>query len=228
MLSTTFWPLLTRLGEAQILFPLVGAAAAWLWLGAGQGGQALRWLLSLAAAVALTTASKLAFIGWGWGIAAWDFTGISGHALCSAASLPMLAWVALTGRARHVQQWAAGLGLALAALVAYSRLEVNAHSASESISGFALGALVNAISLCGRAEAITPRLAAPLWLPAALTACLLLLPLKAPRSRSHDWITALSVQWSGRSQPFMRDQLHQRHRAPMAPAVQGPWQRLPP
>ncbi len=42
-----FWFLLTRLGEAQILLPLVAAAMLWLWLRAGQGGLVLRWGLAL-------------------------------------------------------------------------------------------------------------------------------------------------------------------------------------
>ena len=121
-----FWSLLTRLGEAQILLPLVAAAALWLWLGAGLGAAARQWVLSIACAVALTAGSKLAFIGWELGVAAWDFTGISGHAACSAASFPVLAWMLMYGHSKAAQRWAVGLGFALAALIAWSRLAVSA------------------------------------------------------------------------------------------------------
>lgn len=221
MVASSFWPLFTRLGEAQILLPLVTVAALWLWLGAGLGAATRQWLISIACAVALTTGSKLAFIGWELGVADWDFTGISGHAACSAASLPVLAWTLMCGRAKAAQRWAVGLGFALAALVAWSRLEVSAHSASESLSGFALGSLASAISLQGLRSASAILLPdqqrmAPMWLQTAVVASLLLLPVGAPRSRSHDWITALSVKLSGRSQPFMRQDLHQHQ--PPAPA----------
>ena len=37
-----------------------------------------------------TTASKVAFIGWGLGLSALDFTGISGHAMIASAVYPLL------------------------------------------------------------------------------------------------------------------------------------------
>jgi len=199
------WHWLTRFGEAQILLPLVLGAALWLWLGAGQGRLALRWLACISAAALLTTATKLMFFGWGWGVSAWDFTGISGHAMFAAASLPMLAWVALMDRRRPVQRGGVALAFAWAAVIAYSRLPVGAHSASEVLTGFLLGASASVLSLRGLPG---PRPAAPLWLPAALVVALLVLPFSAPRSRTHDWVTGLSVKLSGRLQPFNRHDLH--------------------
>lgn len=211
--STPFWPLLTRLGEAQILVPLDLLAAAWLWRGAGQGAMALRWLGWLGLATALTTATKLAFIGWGVGIAVWDFTGISGHAMFAAASLPLLAATALASRSDRSQRLGIAAGFALAALVAWSRWPVGAHSVAEIVAGFALGAVASALALRG---ATTARATVPLWLPTALAGCLLALPLTAPPSRSHDWVTALSIKLAGRVEPFRRQHLH---RAPTAPRV---------
>ena len=221
MNTLSFWLLFTRLGEAQILMPLVALAALWLWLGAGQGRLARRWLLAVGCAVALTTASKLAFIGWDLGSAAWDFTGISGHAVCSAAVLPMLGWLLLCGRAKPVRRAGVLGGFALAGLIAWSRLAVDAHSSSEAISGFVLGGVASWIALSGlsraRAADKQPSAAtsgraasAPPWLQAAVIASLLILPFSAPRSQSHDWVTALSRRLSGRSQPFMRHDLHRQ------------------
>ena len=212
----TFWSLLTRLGEAQILMPLVALVALWLWISAGLGAQARRWLLAVGGAVALTTASKLAFIGWEVGFAAWDFTGVSGHAACSAAVLPVLAWVLACGHSRATRRWSVLGGFAMAGLVAWSRLAVHAHSSSEVISGFALGGVSSWIALSGLTRAgdvhATTTKASPRWLQVALLASLVLLPFAAPRSRTHDWVTALSLRLSGRSQPFMRQDLRPHHR----------------
>jgi len=201
-----FWPLLTRLGEAQLLLPLALAGAAWLAWHGGQGALARRWLLALAAAVALTTASKLTFLGWGLGLAEWDFTGFSGHAMCAAAVLPVMGWLALRGR-----PWGFGLGLGLAALVAFSRVQVSAHSASEALSGWVLGAAVSLWTLRGQFRL---RLVLPAWLPAGALALLLLAPVAAPRARTHDWVVQLSLQLSGRDQPYTRLQLQRRIHQP--------------
>jgi hypothetical protein len=58
-----FWRVLSRLGEAQILLP--AAALSILTLVRQRQGRPLagQWLATLAVAVALTTASKVAFIG---------------------------------------------------------------------------------------------------------------------------------------------------------------------
>lgn len=216
MSATVFWHWLTRFGEAQILLPLLIAATAWLWLGAGQDRLALRWLGLIGAAALLTTATKLAFIGWAWGVAAWDFTGISGHAMFAAACLPLLAWVALLGRGdARLQRAAVAAGFLLAALIAYSRIEVQAHSASEALSGFLLGASASLLSLRGLPG---KRPVVPKWLPATLVACLLVLPLSAPRSRTHDWVTQIAVALSGRAQAFKRHDLHRSQHLRTVPA----------
>lgn len=211
--SLAFWSLFTRLGELQLLLPLALGAAAWLSRRAGQGALARRWLIGLAAAAALTTLSKLAFMGWGLGSAALDFTGFSGHSMFAASTLPVLAWLALRGRPQGF--W---LGLGLAALVAYSRVHVSAHSVSEALAGFTLGTTASLWALRGQCQL---RLAVPVWLPATALALMLLAPVAAPRSRTHDWVTQLSLQLSGRAQPYTRLELHQRpalNARPLAPA----------
>ena len=222
--NTPFWHVLTRLGEAQILLPLVGAAALWLWRAAGQGRLALRWLGAIAVAALLTALSKLAFMGWGLGSARWDFTGISGHAMFAAACLPPLAWVALLARGVRRRRWVVVAAFLLAALVAWSRIEVRAHSPSEALIGFALGALASGWVLRG-APAL--RLALPLWLPAGLAAAMLLLPLSVPRSRSHELMMELSRQLSGRGQVYTRQDLHRRGPAGLPPLVSAAARRGP-
>ena len=215
-----FWQLLTRLGEIQILLPLALLCALWLWRQSvlsqapEQARLARRWMGCLGVAIGLTAASKLAFFGWGWGIAAWDFTGISGHAMASAAVLPLLAWCALFGQSLRLRRLGVGFGFALAALIAYSRLKVGAHSPSEAVVGFLVGGLASLFSLqlLPRTQPVNAR---PLWLPVGLLSALLLLPVGAPKSRSHDWVIQLSLQLSGRAQPFVRGDLHR----PQATAI---------
>jgi hypothetical protein len=50
-------------------------------------------MLPIAMAATLVTATKMAFMGFGWGIASIDFTDMSGHAMLAAAIYPVLAVV---------------------------------------------------------------------------------------------------------------------------------------
>ena len=210
-----FWQALTRLGEAQILLPLMLAVAGWLAWRQGARRLALAWAGCTALAALLTTASKLAFIGYGIGWPAWDFTGLSGHAMFAAAVLPVLARLAVGAQGPAAA--ALAMGLALAGLVAGSRVAVGAHSVSEVLLGAAVGALASAATL---------RLAGPLppqagWkalAPLALAWALLGVA-GAPPSRTHDAVTRLALAVSGRPQPYQRWMMHRDHRrAPPAAA----------
>src|ERR1700756_1162312 len=143
-IHSLFWVAVTRVGEPQILLPAFGAGALWLALArpAGARGRlaqgnahahdhparrsALRWVAGIAATSVVTTVSKIAFLGFGIGIAALDFTGFSGHSMYSWAILPVLA--AIVGGWRGAL---ASVGLAL--LITYSRVDLGAHSWSEAI-----------------------------------------------------------------------------------------------
>jgi len=202
-----FWMAVTRFGEAQILLPAFLAALLWLVAvrgpeaGLAHPGRAAagRWAAGVAVATTVTTASKLAFIGWGYGVAALDFTGFSGHAMFSASLLPMLAALVL-GRTGALA------GSLLAALVMVSRVHVGAHSWSEALSGAALGAAVAAYTVRPwlRAEGVRP----PLWLPLALLAWLTVLPLHAPPARTHEGVQRLALWLSGHPHPYTRHQMH--------------------
>lgn len=89
----TLWHLVTRLGESTLLMPCAAVVCASLWLGPARRDRrnAARWMVTFGLAVAIVVASKLAFMGWGIGSHALDFTGVSGHAMMSAALWPVLA-----------------------------------------------------------------------------------------------------------------------------------------
>jgi len=201
-----FWSLLTRLGESELLLPLVPLAAMWLWLGAGQGRLARRWMLALSAAALLTATSKIAFFGWQIGVANWDFTGFSGHAMFSCACWPMLCWVVVMHRSRGVQGLGAAFGLALGLAIAYSRLPVQAHSVSEVITGALLGLAVSASC----APLLRPGPALPLWLPTGAIALLALLVVAAPPSRTQDMIEQISLELSGHERVYTRHDLRRQ------------------
>lgn len=199
------WSLLTRLGEAQILLPAMAAGLLWLWRTPATRPLALAWLGGTALAAAVTTVSKVAFIGWGVGWAALDFTGFSGHAMFAAAVLPVLLRIAAGQAPRPWPRVAIGLGVALAGLVAWSRVVTGAHSGSESVLGFLLGSTAALAALRGTPA---PRAPTPGWLLAGLAAWMLVTPLQLPRSITHDQVTALSLKLSGRDRPYTRPDLH--------------------
>ena len=202
----SFWHLVTRLGEAEILLPAVLLAALWLALGAREGRLTLRWLGLLGLAGLITTSTKVAFIGYELGVPAWDFTGISGHAMFSTASYPMLLWVLLMHRGPRTQRIGVALGFGIGLLVAYSRLPTHAHSPSEVIAGVLLGCTVSLLTL--KLPRSGPPV--PLWLPALTLLGLLVQPVYAPPSHTHDLVTRLSLRLSGHPLPYTRAEMHRR------------------
>lgn len=209
------WQAVTRLGEAQILLPVMLAVAIWLAWRQRARRAAGAWVASTVAAASLTTASKLAFLGHGIGWPALDFTGFSGHAMFAAAVLPpLLQSVAGVAPRNGVAGWAWVAGYVLALLVAISRVAVSAHSVSEVIGGFALGAAASAAALwlgrpwpaLGRVRLLAPLLLA--WAALGVAG--------APPSRTHDWVTRLALAQSGRAQPYQRWQMHRDHQRAQA------------
>lgn len=203
LLNSAIWPIITHLGTASIVLPLLAIASFSLW--ACDQRPALRnWWLALGLAVALTLLSKIAFIGWGIGIAAIDFTGVSGHALLATSVLPILfgwLWAPLRGR---FSPGGAFFGLLLGALVGVSRVVLGAHSASEVIFGWLAGLLVSLIAL----KTLGDPTHRP-WL-ARLSILILSLALVGDISTyvpTHDWETAIALRLSGRSKPFTRQHL---------------------
>lgn len=203
------WHLITRLGEAQLLLPAMAAMLLWLVLRHRAWRLVIAWTLCTAAAATLTTTSKIAFIGYGLGYAPWNFTGFSGHAMFAAAILPVITRVAegLLPEAWHGRGWMAGV--LLAALVAGSRVPVQAHTWSEVLSGFAIGLAASTATL---QIAHAPRMRMSLRLVAVLALMLGLGVVGAPPSRTHDLVTRLSLKLSGRAQPYSRHQMLREYR----------------
>jgi hypothetical protein len=113
--------------------------------------------------------------------------------------LPVLGAIVFGGRG-------AIAGAALALVVMVSRVQVQAHSWSEALSGLVLGAAVAAwtLSLYLRHPGAVR---VPWWLPVVLAGWLTVLPRLAPPSRTHELVVALSLKLSGRTQPYTRHEL---------------------
>ena len=230
-IHSLFWLAITRLGKAQILLPAFVAGALWLALArpAGARGRvaegnahahdhparrsALRWVAGLVATTALTTASKIAFLGFGYGIAAIDFTGFSGHSMYAWSILPVLGAI-VAGR-RGV-----AVGVVLAVLITCSRVNLGAHSWSEALSGLALGLAASGWTLADYL-AHPGAVRAPWWLPLLIVAWLALLPTSAPPSRTHSLVVSISLKLSGRARPYTRFEL-------LAGLIHPAWETRPP
>ena len=206
------WGLVTRLGEAQILLPAMFAALLWLVLLARTPRTAWWWLAGTAVVALITTATKVAFFGDGVGYAPLDYTGISGHAMFAAAVLPVLAGLMTGGVTPRGRLAAIGVGYLLAALIAYSRLRVGAHSSFEALAGILLGSLASALALGAQR---LPDMRPPLWLGVGLLLWMLSLPLSAPPSFTHDWVVRLSLAVSDRAEPYSRRAMHRDYRREM-------------
>ncbi len=205
-LPLEFWQVVTRLGEAQLLLPTALALGAWLAL-SGERRAAWVWMALFSLAFGVTTASKIAFIGWGVGIPRLNFTGFSGHAMHAAAVLPLLLRCATSASTPRVRVLALALGFALAALVAMSRMVLGAHSLSESLAGFALGGAASGLTIA--LHVIPPR-SLPGWLLAVLLGAQFINPLAAPSLRTHDLVTSVALAASGHERPYTRGMLRKR------------------
>lgn len=137
------WHWYTFFGDSMLLLPCAGLIVVVLLLKADTRQACWQWLLLFCLAGGIVCASKLAFMGWGIGSRAYDFTGFSGHSALSASIWPVMLWI-LFSRARPALRVAAVVGGYLLALaIGVSRLVIQAHSLSEVVSGLALGYLIS-------------------------------------------------------------------------------------
>jgi len=199
-----FWMAVSAMGESRLVLP--AALVAMAFVAMSERPPVFHWLWALAIAGSAVLASKLAFLGWGIGWAAIDFTGFSGHSMVSAAVYPVLGYAIGNRYSRRVAMLLACAGALFALLIGVSRLVLGAHSVSEVISGLAVGAAVSGVVL---ARWPVGRLG--LRLGAVALAFLLSTMASysvAPKVRTHDVVIALALALSGQSTPYTRDHLH--------------------
>ena len=195
------WLHITGLGDTVVMLPAATAIAVWLAM-TRAWRMALIWCLMFGAGLLAVVATKIAFVGWGIGIRALDFTGISGHAMRASAVLPVLCYLGLREAPAALRHAGLLLGIIGGALLTLSRVAVQAHSVSEALSGFLLGSLISLtfISLCHS----RPTLRIPSWLLAL--SLLALIPSSyakpAPTSR---WINGVALYLASHDRPYERE-----------------------
>lgn len=204
--SAQIWHILTRLGEAEILLPAAGLTAIALFARSETRRLALNWMVLIIMAAVITTASKVAFIGWGVGWADINFTGVSGHAMFAAAMYPILMITVVAGQLRGNHRLSLALGCALAILVGLSRIEVGAHSWSEVLAGLVVGGAVSATALAISETSVI--LIRPI-VPAIVLAWVAVMPFELHASQTHSLVARLAVAISGNETPFKRSELMQ-------------------
>ncbi len=204
------WESITFLGNSVLLLSAVLVMA--LWLVAGRAWRFSFFLLvTLGVAVVMVLISKIAFLGWGIGIASLDFTGISGHTMLATAVIPTMAAVMTLRMPAHIRAVAIGTSVAVALAVGLSRLVLGSHSLSEVVAGWVVGALV-ALPSCY----LLRRVGRPhpsMW-PVSL-ALLVIFTVTAPHDggqgpETHALVIDLALRASGRPEPFTRSMLHEK------------------
>jgi membrane-associated phospholipid phosphatase len=196
-----WWSHLSALGGLGVTALLALAVAAWLatarcWRLAGA------WIMLIGLALTLAAASQMAFMGWGIGIRALEFTGFSGHATRAAAVFPVALFLLLEREGGRLRRVAVVAGALLGIAVAIARVKVGAHSPSEALAGCLLGLAVAALFIW---RARTARKCSPQPLMLGLLAATVLLPIADPVD-SHQWLTAATLKLSGRDRVYLRDE----------------------
>lgn len=199
-LPTHLWYLITNLGGAALTLPLALAIA--LWLLAGYSWRmAASWLLLLGVAIGLVTATKIAFLGWGVGIHELDFTGVSGHAMLSSAVYPVAFFLMLPRAPRALRIAGVVVGLATGVAVGLSRVALDAHSPSEAVAGYVVGALTALVFVRYWWDAQPAQLSA---LAVTVSLAAITIALHSVHVPTHRWITHLALTVSGHGHPYVR------------------------
>jgi hypothetical protein len=203
-----FWTGLTNFGDAAAMLP--AAAAITLWLVVGRAWRAgFVWIAVVGLTSALVAVSKIAFIGWGLGIEALDFTGFSGHSALATMMLGVGAYLSFQPMSRPIRLAALVAGFAGGIAVGISRVVLEFHSPSEVVAGCLVGLGAGCVFVRFARPAFRPP-ALPVGLGASL--CLLLLVIHGQRAPTQQWIIQIALFMSGHSEPYQRWPDHVRQR----------------
>lgn len=198
------WPLITHLGDAALVLPLIAVAAMSLALqGVSQRRAARTWGVVVLTSLMLVAASKIAFYGWGTGIRPWNLTCFSGHAVSAWLVWPALLMLLAPTRHRALRMGLLSVGIVIAIVVGWSRVPLGAHPASEVIAGTLLGAA--GAGLIVRAlwrQALDAR--GLVLIVALLLALALVSQTGLARPHTEGWFQAIGTALSGADEPVDR------------------------
>jgi len=155
------WNAISNVGDAALTLPIAVACA--IWLGFSGPRLAVRWIALLAAGMALVGITKVLYAGCGIEITSLDFRVISGHTTLSTAvwGVAFALLFRCAGKNPHL---GALVGLLVGVLTAVARVFDDAHTVTEVIVGWMLGATIAMLFLRSFARSETrllrPHLAA--------------------------------------------------------------------
>jgi hypothetical protein len=192
---------LVHLGDATLLIPVAAAIALFLALNRAWR-LSLRWTVSFGAGLTLVIVSKIAFIGWGFGIEALDYKAVSGHAMLTAAVLPTMFHIILWKQRNTMRHAGVAVGFAMAALVSGLLVRFGFHSWAEAIAGSALGASISVPFLRAAAVACQSVRVRPWTITASATMLLLMQHVTALPVQT--WMTDTAAVLSGHEMPYSR------------------------
>jgi len=198
----TWWNGISFAADMSVMGPAGVAIALWL-LVSRQWRLVLSWSLWYGGGLALVVLSKLAFMSWGVGSSALDFTGFSGHAMRAGAVFPVLMYVLLQRAEPRWRDAGVLIGVAFAVLVAISRVVVQAHSVSEAVSGCVLG-LALALGFMWNARGVV-NFAVSHALALASMVLMVALSFKAEPMPTEQWLQKLAMLLSGHERVFSRE-----------------------
>lgn len=194
----SFWILFTKLADTTVLMPLAFALAGWLAY-VKRWRAAVYWLFLFCAGLGVVAASKVAYVGWGIGVASIDFKGFSGHAMRATAVMPVLSYLLLQTRKTSaiLVTLSAAFGFSIA--IAISRLVLHEHSMSEVIGGLILGGAIGVGFLASnQARRIMP-------LNKGIVALLIFIAIPGTLAKpapTEYWIENVALYLSGHEQPY--------------------------
>lgn len=198
------WHYFSMLGDSVITLPAAALITVWLLAG-GAWRTGLWWSVLFGAGLGLVVMTKIAFVGWGLGISAWDFTGFSGHSMRASALFPVLFYLVLLRAQPAWRHAGIAFGLLLGILMAIARVADQSHSISEAVSGCILGGAI-ALGFIWVAQQL-PKPRKNRWLLSLSFFCLLPTAYASPPAPTNAWIEVVALYLSGNSAPYVRNEL---------------------
>lgn len=209
-----FWATVTWFGDSGFLLPVALWISVWLGVRDATRPSAWRWALLFGLGCCVIAVSKIAFLGWGIGIALINFTGFSGHTALSASVWPVACWLAASQQVHRVRVAAASFGLMFAVFIGASRLALYAHSKSEVAAGFALGIAVSGAFLLWQHRLPHPRLSWMLVVLSLVTPLAFLHPGTAAPTQGA--LEVIAMRLAGTDRTYTRGDLLARRLKPQA------------
>ncbi len=213
------WHWLTFFGDSMLLLPCGIIIVVLLLWKADTRRTSLHWLLLFCGAGGIVIVSKLAFMGWGIGSRALDFTGFSGHSALSASIWPVMIWILASRSSRRLRLAAVAGGYLLALIIGVSRVVLHAHSVSEVIAGLALGFAISTSFLMMQYSRHTRirhlsagQMSAVLLLP-------LLLVMQGKKAPTQNLLERIALAIAPVSHVYTRSDLHKGYLEPSASLI---------